>query len=218
MSRVENVDYRDLAVKAKDIRNHAKGLNEQFSKIYLEITTMHQSWYGKRYNELAKDFNELAPSINEMLKLTYGEIPFALETIANNFSQVDTGSKTTSAQQTQETKMPNIPTPNDVGMRFMEVQVKDTKTKVVQGFKNANEKMRAIENTYNKIAWRSESAEAFRAKFTKLKNQITKEIEQLKTQFDKLMEQAMEDLRVTEKKNTVNKEQKISSNFLGLIF
>ena len=204
MSKVEYVDYRDLAVKAKDIRNHAKGLNEQCTKIYQEIINMHQSWYGKRYNELAKDFNELAPSINEMLKLTYGEIPFALETIANNFSQADTGANTTSAQQTQEAKMPNVPTPNDVGMRFMEVQVKDTKTKVVQGFKNANEKMKAIETTYNKISWKSESSEAFRAKFTKLKNQITKEIDQLNSQFDKLMNQTMEDVRTTEKKNTVN--------------
>ena len=204
MSKVEIVDYNDLAIKAKDIRNHAKELNEQFTKIYQEITAMHQGWYGKRYNELAKDFNELAPTINEMLKLTYGEIPFALETVANNFSQADTGSNTTSAQQTQETKMPNVPTPNDVGMRFMETQVRDTKTKVTSSFKNANTKMQEIETTYNKITWKSESAEAFRAKFTKLKNQITKEIEQINSQFDKLMEQAMEDLRITEQKNTVS--------------
>ncbi|MBR3163208.1 MAG: WXG100 family type VII secretion target [Clostridia bacterium] len=204
MSRVEYVDYQDLAVKAKDIRNHAKELNELFTKIYQEIITMHQAWYGKRYNELAKDFNELAPSINEMLKLTYGEIPFALETIANNFSQADTRSNTTSAQQTEERKMPNIPTPSDVGMRFMETQVRESKNKVTTGFKNANEKMSAIEGTYNKISWKSESAEAFRAKFIMLKNQITKEIDELNSQFDKLMEQAMEDLRITEQKNTVN--------------
>lgn len=204
MSKVEYVDYQDLAVKAKDIRNHAKELNELFTKIYQEIMTMHQAWYGKRYNELAKNFNELAPSINEMLKLTYGEIPFALETIANNFSQADTGSNTTSAQQTEERKMPNVPTPNDVGMRFMESQVRESKNKVTTGFKNANEKMSAIESTYNRISWKSESAEAFRAKFTTLKNQITKEIDELNSQFDKLMEQAMEDLRITEQKNTVN--------------
>ena len=204
MSKVEYVDYKDLAIKAKDIRNHAKELNEQFTKIYQEIITMHQAWYGKRYNELAKDFNELAPTVNEMLKLTYGEIPFALETIANNFSQADTGSNTTSAQETPETKMPNVPSPNDVGMRFMEVQVRDTKTKVVAGFKASNEKIKEIESTYNKISWKSESSEAFRAKFTKLKNEITKEIDQINTQFDKLMEQAMEDLRITEQKNTVS--------------
>ena len=204
MSKVEYVDYQDLAIKAKDIRNHANELNELFTKIYQEIMSLHQAWYGKRYNELAKNFNELAPSINEMLKLTYGEIPFALETIANNFSQADTGSNTTSAQQTAERKMVNLPTPSDVGMRFMEAQVRETKNNVTTGFKNANEKMTAIENTYNKISWKSESAEAFRAKFTMLKNQITKEIDELNSQFDKLMEQAMEDLRITEQKNTVN--------------
>lgn len=204
MSRIETVDYNDLAIKAKDIRNHAKELNEEFTKIYQAITEMHQAWYGIRYNELAKDFNELAPAVDEMLKITYGDIPFALETVANNFSQADTGSNTTSAQLTQETKMPNVPTPSDVGMRFMEVQVKETKTKVVQGFRTANEKMQEIENTYNKVTWVSESAEAFRAKFTKLKEQITKEIDEINAQYDKLMEQTIEDIRVTEEKNTVN--------------
>lgn len=204
MSRIETVDYNDLAIKAKDIRNHAKELNEQFTKIYQEIIDMHQAWYGKRYNELAKDFNELAPAVNEMLKITYGDIPFALETVANNFSQADTGSNATSAQLTQEAKMPNVPTPSDVGMRFMEVQVKETKTKVVQGFRTANEKMKEIENTYNKVTWVSESAEAFRAKFTKLKEQIIKEIDEINAQYDKLMEQTIEDIRVTEQKNTVN--------------
>ena len=107
MAKVEYVDYKDLAVKAKEIRAHAQTLNDEFTKAYNSVIEMHKSWYGKRYNELAKDFNELTPSVNEVLKITVGEIPFALETISNNFSQADTGANATTAQQTAEKKMPN---------------------------------------------------------------------------------------------------------------
>ena len=204
MAKVEYVDYKDLAVKAKEIRSHAQTLNDELSKAYQSVIEMHQSWYGKRYNELAKDFNELAPSINELLKITVGEIPFALETVSNNFSQADTGANATSAQQTAEKKMPNVPAPNDVGMRFMTEQVTATKNKVSTNFKNANTEMNTIESVYNKISWKSESSEAFRAKFTKLKAKIVKDIEEVNAQFTKLMQQTLDDIATTEKKNTVN--------------
>lgn len=204
MAKVEVVDYKDLSVKAKDIRKHAEDLNKTFGQIYFNITLLHDSWYGVRYNELASDFNKLIPSVNEMLKITVRDIPFALELVANNFSQADTGANVTSAQETEETKMPEVPTPNDIGMRFMEFEVKTTQTKVSQGFKTAVEKMNTIESIYNKIVWRSESAEAFRSKFVRIKNQIITEIDELNMQFDKLMNQAISDLQSTENKNTVS--------------
>lgn len=204
MAKVEYVDYKDLALKAKDIRSHAETLNKELSTAYQNVIDMHKDWYGVRYNELAKDFNELAPAIDEMLKITVTEIPFALETVSNNFSQADSGINATSAQQTQAVKMANVPTPNDVGMRFLTAEVTAVKDSVKANFKNAVTEMNEIENTYNKISWKSESAEAFRAKFTKLKSQITKEIETINTQFDRLMQQTLEDIQTTENKNTVN--------------
>ena len=204
MAKVEHVDYLDLANKATNIATHAQTLNKELSKAYQSVIDMHKSWYGKRYNELAKDFNELAPSINEILKITLTEIPFALETVSNNFSQADRGINATKAQQRSVTKMPNVAMPNDVGMRFISADVTTTKESVKNSFKNAVSEMNTIEGIYNKITWKSESAEAFRTKFTKLKNQITKEIESLNTQFDKLMKKTLEDIEATEKKNTVN--------------
>ena len=204
MAKVEYVDYKDLATKAKDIRSHAETLNKELLTAYKSVIDMHRNWYGVRYNELAKDFNELAPAIDEILKITVTEIPFALETVANNFSQADTGSNTTSAQQTQPTKMENIPTPSDVGMRFLTNEVTATKESVRNNFRNAVTELDTIESTYNKISWKSESADAFRAKFTKLKAQITNEIETINSQFDKLMKQTLDDIQTTENKNTVS--------------
>lgn len=204
MAKVEYVDYKDLAVKAKDIRSHAETLNKELTTAYKSIIDMHKAWYGNRYNELAKDFNELAPSIDEMLKITVTEIPFALETVANNFSQADSGVNATSAQQTQSLKMENVPTPNDIGMRFITEEVTTIKESVKNNLKNAVTEMDSIESTYNKISWKSESSEAFRVKFTKLKSQITEEIETINAQFDKLMKQTLDDIQTTENKNTVS--------------
>ena len=204
MAKIETVDYKDLAVKAKDIRTHAQALNKELTTAYKSVIDMHKSWYGKRYNELAKDFNNLAPTVNEILKITVKEIPFALETVANNYSQADTNSNVTSAQQTAETKMENVPTPSDVGMRFITTDVTSTKESVKKNFKNAVTEMNSIESIYNKITWKSEAADAFKAKFTKLKTQIIKEIETINTQFDRLMKQTLEDIQTTENKNTVS--------------
>ena len=204
MAKVEYVDYKDLAVKAKDIRSHAQTLNKELTTAYKSVIDMHKDWYGVRYNELAKDFNELAPAIDEILKITVTDIPFALETVANNFSQADSGTNTTSAQQTQSVKMANIPTPNDVGMRFLTTEVTTTKENVKKNFKNAVSELNTIESIYNKASWKSESAEAFRARFTKLKTKITNEIETINSQFDRLMKQTLDDIQTTENKNTVS--------------
>ena len=64
--------------------------------------------------------------------------------------------------------------------------------------------MSKIESIYAKITWESEAAEAFRAKFTALKNEIITSFENINTQFKKLMEQAEQDIENAEKANTVN--------------
>ena len=96
------------------------------------------------------------------------------------------------------------PIPNDVGMRFITTDVTTIKEKVSANFKNANAEMNTIENIYNKISWKSESSEAFRAKFTKLKTKIAKDIEEINAQFTKLMQQTLDDIQATENKNTVS--------------
>lgn len=204
MAKIETVDYKDLASKAKQIRAQAQDLNKELLSAYQHIIDMHKSWYGKRYNDLAKDFNNLAPSINEVLKLTVREIPFALETVANNYSTVNEGSKATSAQQTSEKKMTTVPQPNDIGMRFLTQEVTQIKKLVEDNFKKSVAKMNTIESIYNKITWRSEAADAFRLRFTKLKKQITEDLGKINAQFGKLMQQALDDIQTTEKKNTVN--------------
>lgn len=204
MANIVNVNYEAIPTHARQIRTHAQELNTEMVNVYNSIADMHNYWYGKRYNALAKEFNNIIPEVNDLLELVVGDIPYLLETIANNYAQADKGSNVTSAMKADPKKVTALAMPGDVGMKFVTEEVKTIKTKVSTNFKIAKEKMNSIEATYNKIEWKSEASEAFKAKFTKLKANIVAAFENLDTQFTKLMAQTMEDVQASESANTVN--------------
>lgn len=204
MARISSVDYEAIPGQAKQMRSTAQQLNSEMTRAYQSITNMHSSWYGKRYNELVKSFNNLIPQINEMLQLVVTEIPQALETIANNYSQADRGTPATSVSGEQPNKIANIAITNDVGMKFITSAVQATQTSVVSNFKNATNQMNSIQSTYQSINWQSEAAEAFKAKFLQLKSSIVSSFESIQTQFSQLMTQTQQDIESTERANTVN--------------
>lgn len=203
MANIVNVNYEAIPAIARQVRTHAQELNTEMVNVYNSIADMHNCWYGKRYNALAKEFNNIIPEINDLLELVVGDIPYLLETVANNYAQADKGSNVTSAMKTDPKKVTTLAMPGDVGMKFITEEVKTIKTRVSTNFQNAKEKMNSIEATYNKIEWKSEAAEAFKTKFTKLKANIVAAFENLDTQFTKLMAQTMEDVQASESANTV---------------
>ncbi len=203
MAKIMNVDYEAIPGQAQQMRALGQELNSQMTAAYQSITDMHSVWYGKRYNALVQEFNNLIPQINDMLDLVVGQIPFALETVANNYSQADTGTNVTAANKTEPRRISNIPMSNDVGMKFLTSEVNSTQTKVSDNFETATEKMNVIEATYSKIQWESEAAEAFASKFKKLKGEIVTSFESIKAQFTKLMNQTQEDIQRAESSNTV---------------
>jgi uncharacterized protein YukE len=204
MAKIMNVDYEAIPAQAKSMRTNGQSLNTELTKAYKSISDMHSNWYGKRYNELVKSFNSIIPQINELLELVVGDIPYALETVANNYSQADKGSNVTSATKTSPKKITNLSTPNDVGMKFITTSVESTQKSVSTNFKNAKDKMNTIESAFNKIKWQSEASDAFKTKFKKLKSDIVTAFEDIDTQFKKLMTQALNDVQSAEKSNTVS--------------
>ena len=203
MAKIMTVDYEALPGQANQMRTYGQELNKELTAAYTSIENMHSSWYGQRYNALVKEFNNIVPQINEMLELVVGEIPFALETIANNYAQADTGSRVTGAAKTAPNKIANLPTSNDVGMKFLTSEVTTVKANVSANFNNAKEKMNTVESAYSKIQWQSEASEAFKVKFTKLKGEIVSAFETIESQFTKLMQQTLDDIQATENANTV---------------
>ena len=204
MAKISKVDYVAIPKQAKAMRADAQSINTELTNAYKSIEDMHRSWYGDRYKSLVKEFNNIIPEINELLQLIVKEIPFALETVANNYSQADKGTNATSATQTEPKKINKLSLPNDVGMRFITNDVTSVKGKVSTNFSNAKNKMDSIEATFNRITWESEAADTFKTKFKKLKASIVRSFEELKSQFEKLMNQTLQDMQSTEKANTVS--------------
>lgn len=203
MAKITNVDYAAIPAQAQQMRTLGQELNTELATAYKSITNMHNCWYGKRYNELVKEFNKIVPEINELLELVVGEIPFALETIANNYSQADQGSNVTSTSKTAPNKIGELTITNDVGMKFITSEVESVKTNVSNNFKKAKDKMNTIESAYGRIQWQSEASEAFAAKFKKLKTEIVTAFENIDSQFTNLMNQTLSDIQATEDANTV---------------
>lgn len=204
MARIEGVDYEAMPGQANEMRGHGRQLNTELSKVYSSVEEMHNSWYGKRYNELVKAFNEMIPQLNDMLELVVAEIPYTLETIANNYSQADRGQNVTTASQENPNKLSNLAIYNDVGMKFLTNNVNAIQQSISTNFNNAKDQLDRIEVVYGKVQWRSEAAEAFKTRFTKLKRDIETSFENINTEFTKLMEQTQQDIDNAEKANTVN--------------
>lgn len=204
MAKIETVDYKRMPLQASEIREEAKALNKEMIIAYDSIKNMHEVWYGIRYNELVQSFNNMIPSLNDLLTLIVSEIPYALETIANNYSIADCGQTAVAINNETPNKIQNLPTSNDVGMRFLTLEVDEVKQEVSRKFLNARESMDKIEAIYLKVVWESEASQAFKAKFTALKNEIATSFENINTQFKKLMEQTVQDIENAEKANTVN--------------
>ena len=203
MANITNVDYAAIPAQAQQMRTLGQELNRELTTAYQSIANMHNCWYGKRYNELVKEFNNIIPQINELLELVVGEIPFTLETIANNYSQADQGSNVTSAAKRAPNKITDLTISNDVGMKFVTSEVESVKTNVSNNFKKSKDKMNTIESAYGRIQWQSEAAEAFSSKFKKLKADIVAAFENIDSQFTNLMNQTLSDIQSTENANTV---------------
>ena len=139
MAQIMNVDYEAMPNQAKQMREYAKELNSTLKVAYSNVQEMHNSWYGMRYNELVKDFNELSPKLNKLLDLVVKEIPFALETIANNYAQADRGQNVTSAEETVPNIIEELPIMNDVGMRFITNDVANTQRIISEKFETSKE-------------------------------------------------------------------------------
>jgi len=203
MAKIDRVDYEKMPKQASDMRRDAKDLNTELTKAYASIAEMHDSWYGKRYNELVKAFNEMIPSINDMLNLVVKEIPCTLETVANNYAIADIGRNVTAVNGEGPIKITDLTITNDVGMKFITSNVSSIKENVAKNFKNAKMYMDSIEQAYAKVVWDSEAAEVFKSEFTKFKNNIVTSFESIESQFTKLMEQTQQDIQNAENANTV---------------
>lgn len=203
MSRIRKVNYGEMAVQAKKIREDGKQLNDQIVKAYAYLSEMHEFWYGKRYNKLVMAFNNMVPQLNEMLSLVVYKLPYSLELISNNYSMVDRKQKETVEIDEEPNRIKEIEITNDPGLRFLSDQVISIQQKISKCFEIAKDQMNEIEIEYKRILWESESADIFEEKFSEIKEKITAFFANINTEFKNLMQQTEDDLEKAEKINNV---------------
>jgi len=203
-SSIEEVDYNGFPRIAKAMRGDAIKLNKEVTMAYATVGVMQKNWYGPRYDDLVKIFNKMIPNFENILKLTVTDFPYTLELVANNYSTVDTGKKVTSAEKTAIQKIQNISLSGKTTFRFMEENVKANQNDINKNFERILGFMDSIEANYKKLNWISASAKEFEMKFTRLKNDITKNVEDTQKQFKILMDQTIADVAKSEKANNVS--------------
>ena len=206
MAQIDSVNYVELATEAKRFREQGTRLNEELTKIYTRVRDMRKDWYGRRYNQLTIDFNNLAPAINKITNLVVCSIPDSMETIANNYSFVDRGSKIGDVNHTDATKMIIMEPTTEESMRFETAGVNECHTSVISSFTIVLDLMENISNMLYRlveVVWISDSSRAYREKYNVLKNEVISAIENIKMEFDLLMKQTLEDLQRAENANTV---------------
>lgn len=202
-ARISVVDYEEMPRYAGEMRGKGEELNRKLKDVYNNVSSMHECWYGKRYNELVKSFNEIIPQLNDILSLVVTEIPSTLEKVANNYSQVDRGENVTSVSNEECDRITEIAQSNDVGMRFMASNVENTKNQVKSNFENANADLNEIQSIFSRVNWESDAATAFKERFNSLKNQISQSFENLNNEFTKQVTDTINDMATTESANTV---------------
>ncbi len=204
MNKIIKVDYEGIPKQANQIRENGEEINNLFINIYNQISEMNNYWYGKRYNTLAKEFNDIINTVNELLKLIVGEIPYALECVANNYSQADQDINVVNAKN----KVPKtIETINIINkgdeLRFMSDQVNTIKEKILSNLQKIGDKMNSINSQYANLRWNSEIADAFKNKLQKISSDVNSAISTMKSEFNSLVTQAQTNMQSAENNNMV---------------
>lgn len=201
-ARIETVDYEKMAKDAEKMRARGKDLNTEITSAYTSLREMKKSWHGIRYNELVKAFNKIIPSLDQLLTLVVTELPYALECFASNYAVTDRGKGIPSSRLPAK-KLPAVELSNEVGLRFMANDVRAIKQSISKNFDMAKKDMDDIERIYKQINWKSEAADEFRTKFTKLKASIVESFNDIEKKFSNLMQLALKDMETSERLNTL---------------
>lgn len=203
--QIDEVNYKILPSHAASMRSEGTKLNRHLINAYNKIGVMGGDWYGVRYDALVTECNKIIPEINDMLKLVVDTIPFTLQQIANNYAKVD-GSSTAVPTNQNPTNITEVAKSGKTTMRFIEGKVSSMKTDIFTDFKNALQSMDTIEQLFNsniKSAWKSDAATRYASKFAELKSSIATSLNNVKTSFDRLVQETIADMKHVEQSNTV---------------
>ncbi len=198
------IDYEGIPQQSSSMRNIANQINEKLVNAYNDVMKMHEYWYGKRYNELVTKFNNLVPKLNQFLEVIVSEVPYILDSIANNFSSVDIGQNVSAAQRASAQNVQEIPITADVGMRYLQGEVANMESQIISSLHEAKELMQTMERTAGQMILECDGAGDFKSQFNKLTSSFGQTIDNIESQFTNLMAEDRKQIENAEKSNTVS--------------
>lgn len=203
MSGSIKIDYENMPLQSRNIRKQGEEINNKLLVMYKKVAEMHTYWYGKRYNELVIKFNELVPKLNQFLNLIIGEIPYMYEKIANNISNVDVKQNVTNAQKSETQKLEIIPIMEDVGMRYIEKDVKDISNQIIKILQETQDIIENTKKTEEQVNLECDGSLEFKNQFINVLNVFQNVLNNMETKFIELMEQDRAVMEEAEEDNFV---------------
>ena len=199
-------DYNSMSKLAQEIRDEGKLINNSLITAYNEVKSMYDAseWRGISYNELVGDFQKISPDLEEILKIVVQNVPYALETVANNYSVADSGSKVKPAVNEPPKKLPTLILGQTKYMQYEEGKIATRADKICKELDSVINRIDSIDAKFGKIQWEGIAADAFKVKFKNLKNKTKSALESIRKQFKQIIDTRKENMRRTEKANTAN--------------
>lgn len=196
------VNYREMPAKATQMQDLGRSLNSELSSAWTSVEGLRSTWHGVRYNSLISLFNKVTGSVNKILTLVVCTIPDQLGTIARNYSVVD-GDVVAGVEPGSIKAIESIADSDTATMSYEADAAASVKEVVNKNFDAAKNYMENIMNTFNTIEWVSEARDNYQSQLNSLKAEINASLDEIKTQFSTLMEQAANDMRAVENANNV---------------
>ena len=198
---IEEVNYMKMPGQIEQMRDYAIALNKNFTNVYESINGLKSTWYGERYNDLARIFNDIVDDITNLLTLVVGSIPTSLDQVANNYSQADRGTNVTTVSVTSVTPIESIQPTASQPMKYKAQVAQQEQGSVETELNSAISNMDSYESVFNSITWVSDAATQYKSQFINAKNNVTQSINNVKSQFTKLMQQAERDMTASDNSN-----------------
>ena len=196
------INPEQMRADAQVIKTYGEDLKRILDNAHRIVGEMHGIWTGRQYSELVKSFNRDCPIFGDVVTLTKEDIPAALVAIANSYLAAD-GQETYGAMNTGVVTYAEIAANEDELISINTAEVESRRNNLSSEFKNAKSKIAEIESKINNLSWTSASADTFKAKIRKYKEEISSCFDEIDSKFTEWMTAASTAMKTAESNTNI---------------
>lgn len=195
--------YDDMSSKSADIKKWGEKLYNDLKECYKTVSDLHNTWKGKRYQDLVVEFNKMTENLNNILDVT-GDFATNIDQIGKNYKGADHSHDAAKAAKVDLGKLNNLDTANEFDfIDFNEDDATACYNKVGKYFENSGTYMDNIMSVINGLSWTGTAQEADVAKFKELTDKIKTQMSKLIDNFKAQINAAKNDIVTAENTNII---------------